>query len=91
MKFRSRNEIIFTILSSTGNGNSMTRIMHDACLTYVQVMQYLSALERNKMIERNEGSRIYRVTRKGKRILDACMSNEERHGSSTGKILEKLY
>lgn len=91
LKYRSRREIISAILVSIGNGNSKTRIMRDACLTYVQIMEYLSALERNKMIEYQDTNMAYRMTGKGRKLLADCGRTNGRRVPASGRILEKLY
>lgn len=70
MKNRSRTEIMASILDIVGNGNSKTKIMYQAYLSYAQMMGYLSILEENKLIEQQKGGKVYNVTEKGRRYLE---------------------
>jgi predicted transcriptional regulator len=70
MKNRSRTEIMASILDIVGNGNSKTKIMYKAYLSYAQMMGYLSILEENKLIEQQKGGKVYNVTEKGRRYLE---------------------
>lgn len=87
MRYRSRSEIVCSILGSVGDGNTKTRIMHDSSLSYVQIMQYLSALERNNLVEQDD--RVYKMTRKGRIILGLCMGSKPVPGLN--RLVRNLY
>ena len=71
MKNRSRTEIITAILRSADGGNSKTRVMYEAYLSYDQLKVYLSFLKKNGMIKFDDKAIV--TTRKGKSYLDANM------------------
>jgi len=71
-KYRSRTEIISMILEIVSSGVTKTRIMYKAYLLYAQLNQYMSFLIENKLIERQEGSEIYRLTENGRRLQHVC-------------------
>ena len=89
MGYRSRAEIVHAVLRSAGSGNTKTRIMQDACLTYIQIMQYLPSLERRGMIGRGEDNR-YRLTRRGRRALEAFESRDDGAILGISRILRTL-
>lgn len=70
MKNRSRFEIIASILSAIGDGDTKTKIMYKAYLSHVQLMDFLAILQESKMIELQRGGKIYKITEKGKKYLD---------------------
>src|SRR6266850_4128086 len=69
MKYRSRTEIISTILEIVSHGANKTRIMYGAYLSYAQLNQYISFLIENKLIERKPGSELYLLPENGSRLL----------------------
>ena len=77
MKYRSRTEIVSIILEVASHGATKTRIMYDAYLSYTQLIDYLSFLTENKMIKRQEGTEIYRLTEKGHKFYLKCKEIEE--------------
>ncbi|HJT09842.1 MAG TPA: winged helix-turn-helix domain-containing protein [Candidatus Nitrosotalea sp.] len=77
MKYRSRTEIIGTILEIANRGATKTRIMYDAYLSYTQLTEYLSFLTENKLIKRQEGTEIYRLTEKGHKFYLKCREIDE--------------
>src|SRR5437867_3054766 len=74
MKYRDRTEIVNVILRSgnTAQGTSKTRIMYESFLAYSQLMEYLSLLMKNGLLEYKESSRTYKTTEKGVRLLQLC-------------------
>jgi predicted transcriptional regulator len=70
MKNRSRTEIIAAILDIVGNGNTKTKIMYKAYLSYAQMMGYLSILEENKLVEPQKSGKVYKITEKGRKYLE---------------------
>ncbi len=71
MKYRSRTEIIDSILRATNFGASRTKIMYRSYLSYTQVKQYISFLLDNQLIRCEEESEKYWVTEKGLRYINA--------------------
>lgn len=57
------------ILEVAGNGNTKTKIMYKACLSYAQLTELLAILQQSNLVEKQKGSRFYRVTEKGKNFL----------------------
>jgi predicted transcriptional regulator len=57
------------ILESANGGATKTKIMYKAFLSYVQLKEYLAVLEKNGLLEYEDGMRSYRTTEKGIRLL----------------------
>ena len=74
MKYRSRTEIVSTILEAANGGATKTRIMYKAFLSYAQLREYLSILIENNLLEYLEGLQTYKTTEKGFNLLK--MHNE---------------
>src|ERR687887_2491159 len=74
MKYRSRTEIVATILEAANGGTTKTKIMYKAFLSYLQLREYLSILIENNLLEYLEGTQIYRTTEKG--LVFLKMHNE---------------
>jgi predicted transcriptional regulator len=74
MKYRSRTEIVATMLEAANGGVTKTKIMYKAFLSYSQLREYLSVLVGNNLLEYVEGPEIYRTTEKGLNFLK--MHNE---------------
>ena len=64
---RSRTEIVAMILdvANEGGGETKTKIMYFAFLSYNQLKEYLSVLVENNLIEYLEGANKYKTTEKG--------------------------
>lgn len=77
MKYRSRTEIVGIILEVARQGATKTKIMYDAYLSYTQLTEYLSFLIENKMIKRQEGTELYRLTEKGHKFYLKCKEIED--------------
>lgn len=71
MKYRSRTEIVATILDAASEGTTKTRIMYTSFLSYSQLKEYLAVLLENRLLEYDETSLEYRTTEKGKRLVEA--------------------
>jgi predicted transcriptional regulator len=72
LKYRSRSQIITEILRVTAlNGATKMNIMYRAFLSYTQLKEYLEFLQASEMIQYFEDARLYRVTEKGKKLLQA--------------------
>ncbi|MGI0051889.1 MAG: winged helix-turn-helix domain-containing protein [Nitrososphaeraceae archaeon] len=66
---RSRTEIVAMILNAANGGETRTKIMYFAFLSYNQVKEYLSILIENNLIEYLEGTNKFRTTEKGLNYL----------------------
>jgi predicted transcriptional regulator len=71
MKYRSRSEIVRSILEAAngGEGASRTRLMYKSYLAYNQLKDYLAHLQENNLIDYEVGMRCYRITEKGIQLL----------------------
>jgi predicted transcriptional regulator len=67
MRNRSRTEIVAMILDAAngGGGETKTKIMYFAFLSYNQVKEYLSVLIENNLIEYLDGANKFKTTEKG--------------------------
>ena len=70
MKYRSRSDITEMILEAANGGATKTRIMYKAFLSFSQLREYLAVLQKNGLIEYEDGMRAYRTTDKGIRFLE---------------------
>ena len=68
MIYRSRTEIVATILEAANGGVSKTKIMYKAFLSYAQLKEYLSMLVENGLLE-IRGGVTYKTTSKGIKFL----------------------
>jgi len=66
---RSRTEIVAMILDAANGGETKTKIMYFAFLSYNQVKEYLSILIESNLIEYLEGTNKFRTTEKGLNYL----------------------
>src|SRR5687767_9483013 len=63
---RSRTEIVAMILEAANEGGeTKTKIMYFAFLSYNQVKEYLSVLIENNLIEYLDGANEFKITEKG--------------------------
>jgi predicted transcriptional regulator len=62
---RSRTEIVAMILEAANGGETKTKIMYFAFLSYNQLKEYLSVLVENNLIEYLEGANKFKTTEKG--------------------------
>ena len=70
MKYRSRSDIAEMILDAANGGATKTKIMYKAFLSFSQLREYLAVLEKNGLIEYEDGMRAYRTTEKGIQFLE---------------------
>lgn len=68
MKYRSRTEITSMILDAVRSGATKTKIMYKAYLSYSQLKEYLTFMEKNDLIRYEEGVQLYRITEKGMKL-----------------------
>lgn len=69
MKYRSRTDIFSQILEASNGGTTKTKIMYKAYLSYAQLKEYLSMMMENGLLEREEGTQVYRTSEKGMAFL----------------------
>ena len=74
MKYRSRTEIATAILESAVGGNTKTKIMYRAFLSYAQLKEYLAVLEENGLLSYDKSSHVYKTTQKGMQFLKVSSS-----------------
>jgi predicted transcriptional regulator len=85
MKYRSRSDLIGLVLDAAKRGETRTRIMYKSFLSFDQLRQYLSFLLEKGLIEYEEGTKKFRTTEKGIRVLKVQNQINEEFNSSTGK------
>jgi predicted transcriptional regulator len=66
---RSRTEIVSNILDAAKGGETSTKIMYKAFLSYNQLKEYLSVLTENNLIEYLDGTHTFKTTEKGLNYL----------------------
>jgi predicted transcriptional regulator len=69
MKYRSRTDIIATILQGTVGGSTRTRLMYKACLSYAQVKEYVEFLQARALITVPDETQTLHLTEKGLNLL----------------------
>ncbi|HYV52435.1 MAG: winged helix-turn-helix domain-containing protein [Candidatus Nitrosopolaris sp.] len=79
MKYRSRSEIVRSILDAANatEGTSRTRLMYKSYLSFNQLKEYLGTLQENGLIDYEIGKRCYKITQKGTRLLQLQNKMEE--------------
>ena len=89
MKYRSRAEIVSSILDAANSRATKTKIMYIAFLSYVQLKEYLSVLIENNLLEYLEGTRTFRTTEKGLNFLKMHNEIGELLQTTTNKLQSK--
>ena len=69
MNYRSRTEIVATILEAANGGATKTKIMYKAFLSYNQLKEYIIMLIENDLIDYLEGTQTLKTTEKGLKLL----------------------
>jgi predicted transcriptional regulator len=69
VKYRSRTDIVATILQVAENGAIKTRIMYRSFLSFPQLKEYLELLTESGLLEHNEEEKRYYTTEKGRHFL----------------------
>jgi predicted transcriptional regulator len=69
MKYRSRTDIVATILDCAQGGVTKTKIMYSAYLSYAQLKEYLSVLLEKQLLEHDSTTQTYKTTETGMRFL----------------------
>jgi predicted transcriptional regulator len=78
MKYRSRIEIISSILrsASSDGGAAKTRMMYSAYISHAQIKDYLRLLLEKELLAYEEETQTYRTTEKGLRFLRVADETE---------------
>ena len=79
MRYRSRSEIVRSILEAVNEseGSSRTRLMYKSYLAYSQLKEYLETLQENGLIDYEVARRCYTIPQKGIRLLQLQNKMEE--------------
>jgi predicted transcriptional regulator len=70
MKYRSRMDIVASVLQSSMRGASKTKLMYSAYLSYAQLKEYLDFLQKRELLTYDQEFRLFRLTPKGLRFLN---------------------
>jgi predicted transcriptional regulator len=70
MKYRSRTDIIVSMLEAATNGATKTKIMYSACLSSHPLRAYLELVIRNGLLAYDSTKQRYSTTERGLRLLD---------------------
>jgi predicted transcriptional regulator len=65
MKYRSSTEIVAMMLDAANGGETKTKIMYKAYLSYHQLKEYLSVLIENNLLEYIDRTQTFKTTEKG--------------------------
>ncbi|MFI5419337.1 MAG: winged helix-turn-helix domain-containing protein [Nitrososphaerales archaeon] len=71
LRYRSRYEIVASILRACNAGVKKTKIMYGAALSYAQLKEYLPRLEKSGLIACDARSQLYFLTDKGMHFLNS--------------------
>ena len=85
MKYRSRTDIVSSVLRTANGGAQKTKIMYKAFLSYAQLTEYLSMLVQNDLLTYSPRERLFTTTEKGREFLKAYEQMAEVE-SSTRKV-----
>ncbi len=71
MKYRSKIEIIDSMLRSINSGATKTHIMYRAYMSYSQLTEYLHLLQERNLVVFNPQSQLFALTEKGLKFMNA--------------------
>lgn len=71
MKYRGRTEIIAAVLRAASERSTKTKIMYKAYLSYSQENWYLTFVLDQDLVQYDESSQVYSLTKKGWQYLEA--------------------
>ena len=72
------------MLDSARGGASKTKIMYKAYLSYSQLVEYMTYLQKNRLIAQVEGTDLYRPTEKGLVFLNMSIKlNDMTYGPNS--------
>src|SRR5690606_31273191 len=70
MKYRSRTDLVSSILETANGGTTKTKIMYQAFHSYSQLKEYLAMLLHNELLAHDMDNNMYHTTSKGIRFLE---------------------
>ena len=70
-------EIMDSILRSVGSGQTKTRLMYSAYLSYSQLKEYIALLEKRNLVRPDSALQLYFITDKGLKFLNAYQEIHE--------------
>jgi predicted transcriptional regulator len=70
MKYRSRTDIIVSMLEAARHGVTKTKIMYSSYLSSYQLRTYLELVISNGLLAYDSANERYRTTEKGLRLLE---------------------
>ncbi len=74
MKYRSKTDIIVSMLEAARHGGRKTKIMYSSYLSSQQLRLYLELVIGNGLLEYDSTKERYRTTERGLRLLDLYSS-----------------
>jgi predicted transcriptional regulator len=74
MKYRSKTEIVVSMLEAARNGGTKTKIMYSSFLSSHQLRSYLELIISTNLLAYDSTKKIYKTTARGLRLLDLCKS-----------------
>jgi predicted transcriptional regulator len=69
LRYRSRVEIIYRILEIAQTGETKTKIMYKAFLSYAKIKHYISTLTEAGLLQYDASNDVYRATYRGVQFL----------------------
>jgi predicted transcriptional regulator len=72
MKYRSKTEIVVSMLEAARNGGTKTKIMYSSFLSSHQLRSYLKLVISTNLLAYDSTKKIYKTTARGLRLLDLC-------------------
>jgi predicted transcriptional regulator len=76
-------QIILETITSREEGITKTQLMYKSFMSYIQLVEYLTVLRRNGLIEYNSSTSTYKTTTRGLRLLQVT---KEINKLATNKI-----
>jgi predicted transcriptional regulator len=74
MMYRSKTDIIVSMLEAARNGGTKTKIMYSSFLSYRQLRSYLELVISNDLLAYDSTKELYKTTEKGLGLLDLYKS-----------------
>ena len=74
MRYRSKTDIIASMLEAARNGGTKTKIMYSSFLSYHQLRSYLGLVISNNLLAYDSTKELYKTTDRGLGLLDLSKS-----------------
>jgi predicted transcriptional regulator len=74
MRYRSKTDIIASMLEAARNGGTKTKIMYSSFLSYHQLRSYLELVISNNLLAYDSTKELYKTTDRGLGLLDLYKS-----------------